>query len=737
MARRAAFAARCIAALSCACAAAAALAAGPGAPATPLLACLEPVARAFHVRIVDTTASAVPITCVPISKLTLEQTLDRLLQPHGLDWRRLEDGTLEVVAGAAPSSVKLPALDIEGEPVAELPRPDHPLATPLVEHASALTSLDRRWLDAAPLLGFNQLSWYAPNVYGSGQSLAIRGTERDTDYFPALTVTFDGIDLGTRLLDDELVPLQDVTNLDLARGPRTFEAGEASQAGAIALKTAEPAAEATASAALGAGNLGARDADVSWSGPLGASALGATVALDAHELPGFVRQAVVPAANVDRRDNYFGRIKLHYAPDSGLSAGLSALALSGDSSDRQVIAPNPVPGHPLPAYALFDRISYATDPLVAQTHARGAAGYVRYEKADRWTLDAHASITTISRDVTELPGNTRWTDDELRRRMGATLSEHPAPDWTILAGLEHDHVSTGFYTPILTGQVLFNQFLTSTDSASVWVEHAWSSTWNAGLGVRWLHEQATQLTSDQPKYGYRVPIPLAVVEWRPWTDQVFALSYGTGYRSGGQVNTATVTYTPERSRNLEFAWRAQWFGGAVHTALSAFDGRIHDRYTYALASPAGDPVLASVRERGLEFELDADLSERWRVRAGVGVLSSHYSSFDYRYGDVTSEAPPQSATLGLRWGLAAGWYAALDAYHAAAAQYYNPSGRLPPYAVASLRVGYRTPHWETAVIAANAFDEDYVQRVQLSAENQTGYRLGDPRRVELRVKRTW
>jgi hypothetical protein len=54
--------------------------------------------------------------------------------------------------------------------------------------------------------------------------------ERDTDYFPTLTVTFDGIDLGTRLLDDELVPLDDVTKLNLARGPRTFESGDASQA---------------------------------------------------------------------------------------------------------------------------------------------------------------------------------------------------------------------------------------------------------------------------------------------------------------------------------------------------------------------------------------------------------------------------------------------------------------------------------------------------------------------------
>ncbi|HSE11126.1 MAG TPA: hypothetical protein VLB69_00710, partial [Rudaea sp.] len=102
------------------------------------------------------------------------------MKPNGLDWRRLDDGTVEVVAANRSAIVKLSALSIEGEPVAEPPRPDNPVATPLVARAMAFTAIDQRWLDSAPLLGFNQISWYAPNVYGSGQSLAIRGMERDT-----------------------------------------------------------------------------------------------------------------------------------------------------------------------------------------------------------------------------------------------------------------------------------------------------------------------------------------------------------------------------------------------------------------------------------------------------------------------------------------------------------------------------------------------------------------------------
>jgi hypothetical protein len=702
----------------------------------PLLACLEPIARTFHVRIVDHSGLATSVSCAPLpQQSTLERALDQLLQPHGLTWRRLDDGTLEVIAAHAPSSMQLPPLDIEGDPVADVQRPDNAIATPLIEHATAVTSLDKRWLDSAPLLGFNQLSWYAPNVYGSGQSLAIRGTERDTDFFPALTVTFDGIELGTRLLDDELVPLEDVTNLKLARGPRTFESGEGSQAGAISLKTAAPSPESTASVTLGAGNAGARNGAVLWSGPLGTTNLGATIALDTHELPSFVQQVVVPDANIETRDNYFGRMKLSYAPDSPLSAELAALALSGDSSDRQVVAPAPAQSTPTP-FDPFERNSYAKDPVVAKTHARGAAGFVRYDQPDRWAIDAHASLTTISRDATELPVDTQWSDYELRRRLGLTVNEHPTPNWTILEGLEHDYVTTSFHTPVTAQLLRFNHFAISTDSALLWAEHSWS-TWNVGLGVRGLHEKTTAFASGGGVYHdtYDLPIPLSVVEWQPWVDHTFALSYGTGYRSGGNLDS-TVTFAPERSQNLEFSWRALWLSGSLHTTLSAFDGKIHDRFSYVLGFD-GEPLRASVRNRGLEFELTADLSDRWLLRAGIGSLNSHYSSSFFQYGDPTSQAPPQTATFGIRYGLAQGWYGAADAYHAAAATYYNPDARLPAYYALGVRAGYRSRHWDAALIATNTLDANYVERVQYSTANQFGYRLGDPRRIELLVKRTW
>jgi outer membrane receptor protein involved in Fe transport len=230
---------------------------------------------------------------------------------------------------------------------------------------------------------------------------------------------------------------------------------------------------------------------------------------------------------------------------------------------------------------------------------------------------------------------------------------------------------------------------------------------------------------------------VAVLEWRPWTDHAFLLSYGTGYRSGGLVN-ADAAYVPERSRNIEFAWRAQWLGGSLHSALSAFDNQIHDRFTYRVGSDPGNSAPGRVRDRGLELELTADLSDQWRLRAGIGVLNSRYSSFDYRYGDPTSEAPPQTATFGVRYGLAQGWYGALDAYRAAAANTTLPANGWTRAALRCARPARRIPNGESRHRADRGERARRTIRRTLPVHcGRKGYRIDDPRRVELRVNWTW
>lgn len=727
-----------------------------------LLSCLEHIADAAHVRIIDSSNRAGALSCGPERQTrSLDASLDALLKQTGLTWRTLPDGTIEIVA-AVDDTLALRPLDIEGDPV-DVPRvPQMQSPTPLIDRVLTTTTLDQRWLDTAPLMGFNQIGQYAPNVYGTGQSLAIRGIERDVDYLTALIVRFDGIDLGTRLLDDELVPMHDVTELTIARGPRSFETGGGTEAGAIYLSTAAPSADPTTRLMAGVGTRGEWHSAASWSGPLGTPDLGATIAVERHELPQFINEILVPQASAGKRDGESERLKIVFTPESmpGLTAQLAMLQLSGDSSDRW-IQTRVSDGAPVSQFDPYARDSYDASPTVAQTHARGEAAFVRKETTNGLVVDIHGSNTAIERDSNQLPvtANPAIADHEDRRRIGIDL-RYPFGDWTVATGAEQsndDLRSDYVYPRSYTFTAIDSRNQIDTRSAFVWIEHHWSSEWSAGLGVRNVRDDVFQseaafdgLVVSASRYTKSIGIPLALVEWSPMPDQTFSLTSGGGYRDGGIAlyPPQLVVYKPENEQETEFTWRARW-SAATKTTLTVFNNDIRDRYTFNPSLPAGSTDSdGRATLRGAEFEVESQIASLWLLRAGIGVLDTTYRTF--AHGDVdlsgkpTPAAPSRTAVLGVRYGAQTGWYGAADAYHAEAAEsgpYEFPQLHRPPYSLLNLRAGFRTGPWDASLIVSNALDAHYVDRAELfptlSEASLVRYRLGDPRRTEFRMTWTW
>ena len=230
---------------------------------------------------------------------------------------------------------------------------------------------------------------------------------------------------------------------------------------------------------------------------------------------------------------------------------------------------------------------------------------------------------------------------------------------------------------------------------------------------------------------------MASVEWHPWASQTLSLSHGRGYRSAGSI-AADTQFGPERDASTELSWRGLWFDGGLHTSLTAFVTHTRDRFTYTAPDYA-----ATVAARGAEAEVEADLGAHWHLRAGVGRQDSHYARKVFVGGSSqviqpTPGAPAHTAVAGLRYGQEFGVYGALDAYRTSAAESLQYSYRLlrrPGYSLLDLRIGFRRPGWDTALIVANALDATYVDRAERSV--QANYRLGDPRRIEWRTTWTW
>jgi hypothetical protein len=518
------------------------------------------------------------------------------------------------------------------------------------------------------------------------------------------------------------------------------------------------------------------------SGPLGLDGLGGTLALSRRELPDYVDQRAVPSANEDLQRKDFARAKLMYVPEwlEGLTVQIAALNLSGDSSERFVYDPD-------------ERVSDVPNPLRARTHARGVAGSARYDSAYGFGMDVYASNTAISTSGVELPvGQIERRFAEGRRRAGFALrapslwgvhvvvGADRADNDTATEKIETRHVvphvppGNGYRIdpPSDVVSSTASPFSFRTRSAFVWSETSFGSAWRLGAGVRWVDEEAlarritdqhltdpacreiapngatTPCTAFFPQahgesgrtVDERIPVPLAVLEWRPSSDQSLALSHGRGYRSAGVAQVGTLgelAYAAEHDDTTELSWHAHWRAARLRTSATVFDGRVRDRFVRPL-DPALGANSGTARIRGAELEADAELGERWRARLGLGWLDATYLEYRDQDGERTAAAPRATASAGLRYGLERGWYGSADVYHAGGAHTGILTSQpidLPEYTLLDLRVGWRNAHWDAALIATNALDENYVVRVDPAGPPR--YRLGDPRHAELRLGWSW
>ena len=731
-----------------------------------MLGCLEQLALLANVPIVDRSDRVPAAQCTPARKrTTLAQALDNLLAPAGLAWRRRDDGAIEIVAAAPSQHLHLSELTIEDTPLpsAAPVTAASPPVTLMAHEAMSITRVESERLADSPFLSLNQIGRYAPNVYASGASLAIRGQERDLDQFSGLAVRLDGIDLGTSLIEGDMVPVDALATLELQRGPRSFERGGSATAGALDLYTGAPAETPTLRLGTGIGNEGALRGSVSWSGRFGDSESGLRVAAERRVLPDYVHEKFVTEANREDRavDNAF--VKLNLVPEflPGFSLEWALLGVSGDDPALYTAAGE----FPFPLDE--DRISYSRETARTQTHAYGSALSLQYA-LDDWTFRLNANSTIAQQKGLWLGSGFGPSGDwnvERRRAVGSS-AQYRLDRWLFAAGAEISAVSFADLDALWVAG--FRRIGDSrqdmdfrTRSAWLWGEYTFEAPFSVGVGLRQVRETATQnflsvscsVPEGIPRPGIcadrdstlefaesgrvdsSTPVPLIVGTWQIDEDQRLSLSHGRGIRSSAGVR-AEFIQPAERDDSTQLGWQTRWWQDRLGIRASLFHTLIRERFHYVT-----NHVGARGRIYGAELEMDLRLHRLWRATLGLGRLSAHYDYYRYRNENPTPRlpgAPRQTVLFGLRFGDGDGWYGALDAYHASQAEStldINPGNRRPAYSLLDFRIGYRLPYADFSLAVTNALDELYLDRVDFrynDRRQETRYRLGDPRRVEMR-----
>lgn len=278
-----------------------------------------------------------------------------------------------------------------------------------------------------------------------------------------------------------------------------------------------------------------------------------------------------------------------------------------------------------------------------------------------------------------------------------------------------------------------------------------SDAWTLVVGGRYSHEEVRTLgqtrsntvitgTNDR-RTEFSDFSPRVTVSFEPTDVSLIYATASKGFKSGGTQTTGTPQlrnqYDPEELWNYELGWKAELLDRRVRLDLSAFymdwkdvqqfiRFQFQDPATGLLRAVTGVDNATSATSKGVEFSVQAILTDSFRVGGQVGYLDAKYGQYTNALIDGTLiDASGKPLINAPEWTLGANaeytrelfgnegfvraeWTHRSDQLSSTFALRYAVFPFISPsYDVVNLRAGLGNERWSVNVYAENLFDENY------------------------------
>lgn len=584
-----------------------------------------------------------------------------------------------VVLAAAPA-------DLAGtEPSAEVPREivvtGERISRSLRETPSSVEVFTADMLENQPGADrLDQILEQIPNVQlgHGGNGPTIRGQDstgvlQDLPAFlggtkPRVTLQVDGRAVGYQEFIFGVAPLWDVEQIEVFRSPQTTTQGRNSIAGAIFVHTKDPTYEWEAGGRVLAGNFNARQMSTVASGPLVEQQLAFRLAADLRRNNASVKYAGKPRG-ADPNDERFGLIRFKLLAEPKAVPGVRLEASYAHTESR-------TPGTETVRVPFREWRNAGTSP-VFDTNVDAFTGLLEVELNDTLTTATTMShgITRSQRFATPGLGEavTRirdWSIEPIVRWR---------PDGPIhLVGGVH-HLRTQLHQVInLTAVIGHGEFRDHQRSTGVFGEALFKPIPRLSIiaGIRYQSDRQDR-RGQLGDTGFVLPIafdesfsawlPKVSVAYDVTSDITAGLLVQRAYNPGGvALNFDTgeqEVFGVERLWSYEAFARAAFADGRVRLSANLFYNDFRDAQrsrTRAFSVPGGATAfwaeidnVPKAETHGLEGSLDWQVSERLRVRGGVGLLKTKIvdagSSGVAVDGNEFQRAPKFSGSASFDW----------------------------------------------------------------------------------------
>jgi iron complex outermembrane recepter protein len=579
----------------------------------------------------------------------------------------------------------------------------------------------------------------------------------------------------------------DLERIEVLRGPQGTYFGRNAVGGALNVVTKKPGNEWFSEIGLGLGNYGTRGGHLIVNAPILDDTLAVRASVQTRRTDGFIKN-INPTGGGNDGEFNAARVTARWTPNENLTWDLNYSYMDGDEGMRvgvptgfltatwRAVYYQNQPGN----IANPDGVGFypANDNRVNFNRPQSVGSEFQYVSTRlQYDFDS-VSLTAVAGHLYselfnfgDVDGGSidAFYEDLLieRRSTSAELrlaSRNPQTiDWSVGvivgedSGVQDQSTFHGAQSPLGRPngfEVTGADSDTTTDYWALFAQATWniSDVWKLIVGGRYSDEEVktlgqtrsnTVITGNNNRSASFTDFsPRVTLSASPADLGLFYATVSKGFKAGGTQTTGTVQlrneYDPEELWNYELGWKNEFMDRRVRVDVAAFymdwkdvqqfiRFQFIDPVTGLLRGVTGVDNATSAESKGIEFSVEALVTDSLRIGAQAGYLDANYG--DYRNALIDGQVINASGKRLINapeWTLGANaqytrelrgdteGFLRLEWLHRSeqlsntfALRYEVFPFISPAYDVVNLRAGVGNKRWNVNVYAENVFDEEY------------------------------
>ncbi|MFN4896763.1 MAG: TonB-dependent receptor [Pseudomonadota bacterium] len=626
-----------------------------------------------------------------------------------------------------------------------------PFEAPLRDVPQSTTVVTEQKMQERGEVSFQDEIETLPNVMWSGGTarprfLSIRGVGERSQYEgapnPSVATIIDDIDFSGLGL---VVPMFDIEQVEVLRGPQGVRFGSSALAGALNVRSHDPTEYTTGRVQLMAGNDDLLSGGVAVGGAVPGTDDKLQIRFSAFNSrsDGFRDNVFLGRDDTNQRDESVARLKLRYRPSANLSFDLALMGVEFNNG--------------YDVFAIDNSFTTQTDkPGQDDTSARAASFKITSKVANDVTLESISSIARTSIDYSfdgDWGNNPFWAPydpydyfsdsdrirkvigQELRLRSADSATYQHGESWQWLAGLFGQRITEGTdiyeYSDNSQYDFLSSDYLRRTGAIFGQVEVPLGAKTSFVPGLRF--EQRNSRYDDTKGADFSPTYSMlggsASLQHDISDDMRGYLAVSRGYKGGGfnagtDVPNDRRQYDPEYLWNFEVGAKGAFLDKKLQSDIALFYNlRREQQLKFSVQDNSGDPLsFTSITDSAAEGEsIGIELANTYQATPWLQIFASG-SIMDSQYTDVPdgtenldgrafATAPSWQYAAGSRIELGAGVFTRLEVT-GKDAFYINDSvnEHTDPYSLFNATLGWRRDRWQVLAWSRNLFNERYDVR---------------------------